>query len=60
MFCFQRFAVQPFLRNALPRDDAITGSADLIVTQHLFQQVFRVLLFLGSEVQLLASGVILL
>ena len=40
MLRFQCLAVQPLLRDRLPCDDLVAHGADLVVAEHLFEQIF--------------------
>ena len=55
----QSLAVQPFLGHTLPGDNPITGSAYLILSYHLLQQILGLLLSLGDGFQLLAGFIVL-
>ena len=59
MLGFQGLAVKPLLGHALPGDDAISSSSDLIVTHHLLQKILCFLLPLGDDLQFLTGFIVL-
>ena len=59
MLGFQGLTVKPLLGYTFPGDDTTPRSANLIVTQHLLQEIFGLLLPLGDSLQFLTGFIIL-
>ena len=59
MLGLQGLAVKPLLGHALPGDNPITSSPNLILAHHLLQKILGLLLPLGDDLQLLTGFIIL-
>ena len=59
MLGLQGLAVKPLLGHALPGDNPITSSPNLILAHHLLQKILGLLLPLGDDLQFLTGFIVL-